>query len=574
MLPPFATPSNTFFSVSVISPALARYSFGRNGEGTQGQLNFVDNLSVIRGSHQLRFGVDYRYLFPSAYSRAYDLSYTFSSVADVSIGRATVSTVGRLPQADYAYSNFSAYAQDTWKARRRLTVTYGLRWDVDPPPHGRNGLVLYAANQTDNPAALSFAPPGTPLWDTTYGNIAPRLGAAYQLDESGFTVVRGGFGVFYDLPAGAISNVVSLSPNVIVGPTLVTTYPADPSTIPIPTLTTTGPFANVMVTDRHLELPYTYQWNVAVDHEFGRGRTVTASCIGSAGRRLLRQDRIFNANASFPLVQINQNSATSDYDALQLQFQHSLSHGLQALVSYTWSHSLDNASNDSTAVPLPSKINLDQEWGPSDFDVRHMLSAAMTEDFHRWHLRHWSLDMIVTARSALPVDVLVARDLGFGTFNFRPDLITGVPLYVSDPNVAGGERFNNTVVPGNPRQVGSFFVSTDLRQGTLGRNVLRGFPANQLNLAARRQYNFTERANLQFRAEFFNIFNHPNFADPSGTLGSVSANGAFASSGATFGQSLSMLNQSLGAGGQAGGFNPLYQIGGPRSIQVSLKFVF
>ena len=581
VLPPFATPSNTFFSVSVISPALARYSFGRNGEGTQGQLNFVDNLSVIRGAHQMRFGIDYRYLFPSAYSRAYDLSYTFASAADVRIGRASISTAGRRPRADYAYSNFSAYAQDTWKATPRLTLTYGLRWDVNPAPHGRNGLVLYAANQTDNLAALSFAPPGTPLWATTYANIAPRLGAAYKLTQSGSTVLRGGFGVFYDLPAGAISNVVILSPNVVVGPALVATYPADPSTIPIPPLTTNGPFANVMVADRHLELPYTYQWNVAVERTLGSNRVVSASYIGSAGRRLLRQDRVFNASPTFPLVQIDRNSATSDYDALQLQLQHRLSHGLQALLSYTWSHSLDNASNDSTALPTPSKINLDQERGSSDFDIRHSFSAAVTKDFrpHRGPVvgalfGHWSLDLIAVARTATPVDVLVARDLGFGTFNFRPDLIAGIPLYLNDPNVAGGKRFNYSAVAGNARQLGPFFVSPDLRQGTFGRNQLRGFATQQVNLAVRRQFSFTEQCNLQFRAEFFNIANHPNFADPSGTLGAVTPAGAFVGNASTFGQSLSMLNQSLGTGGQIGGFNPLYQIGGPRSVQLSMKLAF
>ena len=581
VLPPFATPSNTFFSVSVVNPALSRYVFGRNGEGTQGQLNFIDNFSVIRGSHQMRFGVDYRCLFPSAYSRAYDLSYTFASVADAGTGRASISTVGRKPQADYAYSNFSAYAQDTWKATNRLTLTYGLRWDVNPAPHGRNGTVLYAANQTDNPGTLAFAAPGTPLWKTTYANLAPRIGVAYKLSEQGSTVIRGGFGVFYDLPAGTISNVVILSPNVVVGPALVATFPADPSTIPIPPLTTNGPFSNIMVADPHLELPYTLQWNVAIEHALGARQAVTASYIGADGRRLLRQDRIFNASPTYPLVQVNRNTATSNYNALQLQYQRHLSRGLQAIGSYTWSHSIDTVSNDSAALPTPTKINVDQERGPSDFDARHMFSGALTydvpmrgPDVARAVLGHWSVDSIFTARSGTPVDVLVTRDLGFGTFNFRPDLVSGVPLYLNDPNVAHGQRFNNTFATSNPRQVGPFFVSTDLRQGNLGRNVMRGFAIQQLNFAVRRQINFNEQLKLQFRAEFFNLFNHPNFADPIGGLGAVSAAGTFTNNAATFGQSASMLNQSLGTGGQIGGFNPLYQIGGPRSAQFSLKLVF
>lgn len=581
VLPPFSNSLNTFFSVSVINPALARFIFGRNGEGTQGQLNFVDNFSLVRGNHQMRFGVDYRYLFPSAYSRNYDLNYTFASVADVGTGRATISRAGRRSPVDYSYRNFSAFAQDTWRATSRLTLTFGLRWEINPPPEGRNGLVLYAATQTDNPATLDFAPPGTPLWETTYGNFAPRVGVAYRLTESGSTLLRGGFGVFYDLPAGAISNVVILSPNVVSAPNIVATYPADPATIPIPPLTTAGPFANVMVADRRQELPYTLQWNVAVEQALGSKQVATISYVAAAGRRLLRQERFFNVSPNFPILQINRNSATSDYHALQLQFQRRLSRGFQALGSYTWSHSIDTASNDSSALPGTTKINLDQERGPSDFDVRHTFSGAITYDlpmpqmnrFAGAVLRQWSIDAIFTARSATPVDVVVTRDLGFGSFAFRPDLVLGVPLYIDDPNAPGGRRFNNTPVAGVPRQVGAFLVSTELRQGSLGRNSLRGFPSNQLNFALRRQFNMTERLNLQFRAEFFNIFNHPNFADPIGSIGSVSG-ATFVPNTSTFGQSQSMLNQSLGTGGQTGGFSPLYQVGGPRSIQFSLKLAF
>jgi len=139
-------------------------------------------------------------------------------------------------------------------------------------------------------------------------------------------------------------------------------------------------------------------------------------------------------------------------------------------------------------------------------------------------------------------------------------------VYINDPSVPGGRRFNNTpvLIPGNPNvQIGPFFRPVTPRQGSLGRNALRGFPVHQLDFALRRQFNLSERANLQFRTEFFNIFNHPNFADPDGLLLS-----------STFGLSTSMLGRSLGIGGATGGFNPLYQIGGPRSIQFSLKLGF
>lgn len=143
----------------------------------------------------------------------------------------------------------------------------------------------------------------------------------------------------------------------------------------------------------------------------------------------------------------------------------------------------------------------------------------------------------------------------------RPDLVTGAPLYIADPNVAGGRRFNPAV----------FALPPAGRQGTLGRNVLRGFPVFQVDLALRRQFNLTERVNLQFRAEAFNLFNHPNFGDP-GVEDPFSGTNNLTNP--LFGQSTVMLGRSLGSGGVTGGFNPLYQVGGPRSIQFSLRLGF
>jgi hypothetical protein len=126
--------------------------------------------------------------------------------------------------------------------------------------------------------------------------------------------------------------------------------------------------------------------------------------------------------------------------------------------------------------------------------------------------------------------------------------VLGVPLYINEGNVAGGRRINRA----------AFSIPPATRQGSLGRNALRGFPATQLDFAIHRQFALTEGMSLQFRAEFFNIFNHPNFADPENNL----------AMGALFGQSLMMLGHSLG------GLNPLYQIGGPRSTQFALRLQF
>jgi hypothetical protein len=134
----------------------------------------------------------------------------------------------------------------------------------------------------------------------------------------------------------------------------------------------------------------------------------------------------------------------------------------------------------------------------------------------------------------------------------RPDLVEGVPLYIEDSSVAGGRRINRDA-----------FIIPAGRQGALRRNALRGFNFSQLDVAFRRQINLGERVNLQLRAEFFNVLNHPNFGDPVSDLNSN-----------LFGQSIQMMGRSLGIGGVNGGLSPLYQIGGPRSIQLALKLQF
>jgi hypothetical protein len=304
---------------------------------------------------------------------------------------------------------------------------------------------------------------------------------------------------------------------------------------------------------------------------------MTTSYVAAVGRRLLRIQGIPNPNATLRgNFQITRNNATSDYHAMQIQFQRRLSKGLQALASYTWSHSIDIASSDQQIGTSTLLVDPRADRGPSNFDVRHAFNGAVTYNLPTPKVgaiaskvfSRWSVDSIVTARSATPVNVTYNANItGLGSFSLRPDLVAGIPLYLHDPTAPGGRRFNNTqlVVPGNPLpQIGPFLRPAPARQGTLGRNALRGFPVWLWDFALRRQFDLAEHLNLQLRAEFFNVLNHPNFADPNGAL----------STSSTFGVSTSMLGRSLGVGGLQGGFNPLYQIGGPRSIQFSLKLNF
>jgi hypothetical protein len=445
-------------------------------------------------------------------------------------------------------------------------LTYGSRWEFNPPPSEATGNNPVPLTGLQSAATLALAPPGTPLYKTTYNNFAPRVGLAYQLSKATGreTMLRGGFGVFYDLGTAPAATAFSVGfPYFRVRTVQNVIYPLADASPPAPfSNPPVGNVGNVLGGfDPELKQPRTYQWNLSLEQSLGAHQTMTASYVAAAGRNLIRGDFLLNPNPNFSQVRINRNSGISDYHGLQLQFQRRLTQGLQALASYTWSHSLDNVSSDASPEAPEFNINVRNERGPSEFDIRHSASAAITYDlpapgkekFVNRLIRNFSLDGIFTTRTATPVNVVTGTNIIGGNLMSRPDLLTTVPLYLEDPLAPGGRRINRAA-----------FTIPVGRQGNLGRNALRGFPLWQVDMALRRQFNLLEGVNLQFRAEVFNLFNHPNFGDPVGQLNNV----------AQFGVATRMLGRSLGSGGSAGGFNPLYQVGGPRSIQLALKLAF
>ena len=574
------------------------FQLGTSARNYQRQFNAISNLSVIQNAHQLKFGVDFRRLTPIIEPQNYSILMQFNGIGTPGASTLPVGSMlsgsiqGAIIRASAGrrfpvFSNLSFYGQDNWRATRRLTLNYGLRWELNPPPKEGNGHDAATVVGLDNPPTITLAPPGTPLWNTTYTNFAPRMGIAYQLFQTPGreTILRGGGGIFYDLGYGSIGNAFGnaypYSAQRSVGNVPFPLSPTNAAPGTVPTL------AFLFVFEPDIKLPRTYQWNFSLEQSLGVNQSLTVSYVAALGRKLLRQDTLAGAlfggdlnPAVFPgtaQVIVARNTATSDYHALQAQFQRRLSKGLQALASYTWSHSLDIASNDTSNLNTPTaRIDPLTDRGASDFDIRHAFNAGVTYDIGPLFrsgaanavFRDWSVDGIFTARSATPVNVLYTTSgpaLG-GSANLRPDLVPGIPLYIDDPTAPGGKRFNNTlaIIPGNPNpQIGPFVVPDPARQGSFGRNVLRGFPVHQLDFALRRQFKLGEHTNLLFKTEFFNVFNHPNFGDPDAVLFSP-----------TFGFSTSMFGRSLGNGGTLGGFNPLYQIGGPRSIQFSLKLGF
>jgi len=570
LFPPGFSSANGFFEFIILNTG--ELAQGKFGIDEQRQVNLIDNLSVTKGGHQLRFGVDYRWLSPFSSPLSYGQFAVFSDLSTSPGGArsGTALDAGSLAIQSNALlaQNLSFYGQDTWKITPRLTVTYGLRWDINPPLKGKNlANDPFTVVGLNDPSTISLAPHGTPLYQTTYGNVAPRLGLAYQLGErpNWGSVLRAGFGIFYDLGYGSLGGVSSYFPSEAIKDVGSAPFPLSPQDAAPPVLSVNPPVSTILVADPHLKLPRTYQWNISLEQPMGSSQSLSLTYIGAIGRDLLRATQLLNVNPNFQAVVLTDNTAKSDYHALQLKFQRRLSRGPQALASYSFSRSIDNASKDAFSNDhyTPGTLaNPNVDRGDSDFDIRHSFTAGVTYDLPSPGSRKvahatlggWSLDGFVLARSAPPDDLVGATVVAANTtLSLRPNVNPGVPLVLYGSQYPGGKIFNQA----------AFAAPSTGQQGDFGRNVLRGFGAWQADLALQRQFRLTENVGLRFRSEFFNIFNHPNFGNPNNDLTSP-----------LFGHSTQTLATSLGSGGANGGFNSLYQIGGPRSIQLALKLEF
>ncbi len=562
--------TNALFEFVILGAG--EYAQGKYGTDEQRQVNLIDNVSIAEGSHQLKFGVDYRWLSPFSSPVTYAQFAEFKGMSTTPGGALSDTALGaflhNLQANTLLARNLSLYGQDTWKVTARLTLTYGLRWDLNPALKGKNlQNQPFTVTGLNDPATMALAPRGTSLYDTSYGNVAPRIGIAYRFGEkqNWASILRAGFGMFYDLGYGSLGGVSSYFPYQATKSLSLVPFPLSGANSAPPPLTTNPPVSAILVAEPNLSTPHTYQWNVALEQSIGAKQSLSLTYVGAAGRDLLRVNNLFNPNQDFQQVNITDNSATSDYDALQVKFERRLSRGLQALASYTWSHSIDIASTDAFATylntpPLIANPNVDR--ATSDFDIRHAFTAGVTyavptpqwNSFARATLGGWSMDTFLLARTAPPVDLTSGLVIAAGTvFYPRPNLIPGVPIELYGSQYPGGKIFNSA----------AFMTPPTGEQGNFSRNYLRGFSASQVDIALQRQFNLTEKLNLRFRGEFFNLFNHPNFGSPNNSLTSP-----------LFGYSTKTLANSLGTGGANGGLNPLYQIGGPRSIQLALKLQF
>jgi Ca-activated chloride channel homolog len=568
---------------ALLSPRDSSFAFDLGGLGAaltpsaeavniQHQLDLAGSLELVSGTHSYKLGADYRRLTPFIGPPARERDIYFEGVAAALAGTAARDGSFAHSPARPVFESLSAYAQDEWRRTPRLTLTYGLRWELSPAPHSGRGASLNAITQAEDASRLSLEAAGSKLWRTTFFNFAPRFGLAYQLSNASGRelVLRAGLALFYDTGDAEVGYAFSDSQPFTRGGAAFG-VPFDAAAPPAPASALGAP---VSAFDPHLRLPYTLRWHATVERGLGRSQSISASYVGAAGRRLLLTRTLLDPSPDFPLARLTTNGAQSDYESAQLQFTRRMARGLQALVSYTWAKSLDDFSEDAPARALLRGDAPGGERGPSDFDVRHTVSGFVSYNlptpFERgaWRAltRKWTLDALFEGRSARPLNVVYAFPLSYGFALLRPDLLGGVPLYLRDSSAPGGTRLN----------AAAFALPGEMRQGTLGRNALRASPFYQLDLALGRRFDLNERFRLQLQAEAFNLLNHPNFDDPVATFADAGrAPGASSPLRLNpyFGLPLSARGGETWAG-QSAGFGPLYSAGGPRTIQFSLKLTF
>jgi hypothetical protein len=540
------------FSIANIgSPILAAYNTHNRGR----QWNLVETISLLHGNHSFKLGIDYRHIKSPLDPPNVEPYAVFTAAPQILVGAPLAPYVFRFAPATPLFNETALFAQDNWHLGTRVSLALGLRWEVNPPPteeHGHNAYTL--KGDIDVPASLSVAPQGTSLWRTPWYNFAPRLGIAWTAhDQPNWeTIIRAGGGVFFD----SVNEIASFGYDALgfraqffeAGATI----PFTPAQLNSP-ITTTAPYTSdtIVAFPNHLQLPYTLEWNTSLQQALGGNQSFTISYVAANGRRLvgLQERELASLNPNFGLVEYFASGITSNYQAVQLQFQRSVTKGIQALASYTWSHAIDYGSN-ATTLPL--------ERADADFDVRHNAQAGLSWDLWRTSkhtapavlLNDWALDTRLNIRTAFPITLggEPFTDPATGTeYNGGLNINPGQALYLHASQYPGGRAINPA----------AFSLPASDTAGTAPRNFLRGFGETQLNLALRRDIQLHDPVLLRFRAETFNLLNHPNFGyvDPAFT-------------DATFGQATAMLNTSLGT------VAPQYQQGGARSMQFALKVVF
>ena len=578
--------------------------------------HFIDNYSWKSGKNDIKFGYEYR---RTTIAITQDSNFrghlAFGSLSNFLQG---INDSGSQAQGDTrrhsTENNNGLYIQDSYRATRRLTLNVGLRWDYFGVVSEKDNLFFRFIPATDSLQQVGLSGGPSNLYEPDYKNFAPRLAFAYDLTGHGKTVVRGGYGLFYDAFSQDIFlGHIPFNCTFCPGPTFAGIGPAAISfagatgTIAAnsPVFSGPTPLGDFFSVNPNIRTPYVQNFNLNLQHQIATYAVAQVGYVGSKGTRLFRfrdinqpsqaaitaADLANGASTSFGVPRpfsnffyLNQeeSTASSTYHSLQTSLRVSGYYGFTSQVNYVYSHSIDNASDSEDFIPNASQPNNsllpNLERGNSNFDIRNRFTWNFAYEFPKFHGSHarltdgWGVDGVLNLQSGQPFSFNYNFEgdfSGAGEGFDRPDVVApihygSVPFNFIDLTsfqvpctITGGVAADVNCVPGTRHF------------GDLGRNSLRGPSFKEFNTAIFKNTAITEHVNLQLRAEAFNLFNHPNFANPE--LPNFIADPAINGLGAT-GRGIG--SYALTATGDVGIGNPFLGGGGPRGLQLAAKISF
>lgn len=515
----------------------------------RGDTTFVvaDTVGWTHGRHAFRFGVEWRDFRNDNFngdpgSITYNSPQNFQNDVSNTTARTIGNVANRINQAALDF-----FGVDSFKLRPYFTLELGLRysWNMTPSEalNRFSTLVPVAgANSRLVPVSEPYA--------QNDKNFQPRVGFAWDMFHSGRTVLRAGYGFQVDQPiTGFVTGLNSNPPFA---------FPVSVSSVAGTAISTLapnfGPFtANSVVpnlspavTNPNFKNANVQSWNLNIQQEVGHTFGLMVGYFGSKGTHLeidrnLNQFVTLGSSATRPFtalsptspivanstlanrVTLRDSSGNSTYHALWVTANKRLSQGLQFNASYTWSHSIDDASRDNNGIVLPDSNNLASGRGPSDFDARNrfVINAIYDLPFKGNRLKTgWSVAPIVSVQSGNPFTIVVASSGITGVGNTVTPVVIG-PLTVSN-NPLGQWIVPTGTVTGNPSFANTFQIPTTTL-GNMGRNAIVGPGFSNTDLALFKNTKITERVSVQFRADAFDLFNHPNYGQPGRVLSALSS---------------------------------------------------
>ncbi|CAN5296440.1 hypothetical protein BH18ACI2_BH18ACI2_19710 [soil metagenome] len=552
--------------------------FNNPQQSVTNTFQFLDTATYVSGYHLFKFGFDFRAVQQNAFRDVQSRGFlTFSSqvpltgnaLADLLLGFPALTGGARVDNHQHLRGeSYNFFFNDSFRATPRLTLTYGLRYEYNSPPVDTEDRanIYDVATRTLIPVGTNGIPRSG--YEDDKNNLAPRVGLAWTLGDESNTVLRAGYGVYYDQNALAPGEALYFNAPFF-DLNLYFSLPGLPLTLnaPFPSFFPFELPVTAVAFQRDLRTPYMQHWHLSVQQQLGSNRVLEVAYVGSQGTKLLTARDINQPPASaqrpnprpvpqFDDINLLESRANSNYHSLQARLQQRLTAGLSLLASYTYAKSIDDASNFFSSAGDPNfpqdSRNTRAERGRSNFDVRHRFSLSYAYDlpfgrgrrfladnrFITTLVTGWQTYGIVTLQTGRPFTVALLPEidisntgrsnLGFGA-NDRPN-VTGAPSLAHRTP----ERWFNTDAFAFPA-FGTF--------GNAGRNILDGPGFQNVNASLVKNTALTETINLQLRAEAFNLFNRPNFNLPDNFLGSP-----------TFGQILSAQS--------------------PRRLQFGLKLLF